>query len=195
MKSKSRPLSFSTADETADRKHERAIQAAGLLHYLLASGLALAAITGVALHRWKGALPWSDTLWVGGVFLVFAGLLSIVGHGFHRLKAWAGFASGGLALLCLMSLILNPEVRHPLVLSIAVIRNFALPVGIIITLYGAYLTLFAKGKRVLASDYRTAVVNRPEMQLALSKPFLAAGLLLSTAQSLKVLMIFIARAH
>lgn len=171
-------------------KHESAILATGQLYYLLALGLFLASGTGVVLRQWRGVLSWRDTLWVAGVFAGLAVLYAVAGYGLRTLARWSPYAAGGLALLCLSSVIINPAVQHPVVLSVALIRMAALPVGLIITLYGAYLVLFKKGVIVLSDDYRRAIAATPEVTYAFSRVFLGTGIVLVTVQCLKVLMVF-----
>jgi hypothetical protein len=173
-------------------QHEGAIMATGLLFYLMALGLMLAVISGVALKPWKSALSWSDTLWVGAVFASLAVFYAIVGHGLRSLATWSRYAAGALTMLCLSSLIINPALQHPVVLSVALIRVFAMPIGIVITLYAAYLALFGKGSVVLSPAYRAIAVQSPQ-DYRLTKVFLATGIVLVTVQSLKVLMIFTGR--
>jgi hypothetical protein len=189
MKSKNKAPTTSADTLQALAKQEGAIRATGLLYHLLALGLFLAACTGVVIHPWRGVLSWTLTLWVAGVFVALAALYAAVGYGFRTLRGWSGYAAGGLALLCLSSLIINPAVQHPVVFSVALIRMFALPVGIIITLYGAYLTLFAKGKMVLSPSYRASATGEVKTY-TLSKLFLATGIVLVSVQSIKVLMVF-----
>lgn len=167
--------------------------AMGQLYYLLAFGLLLASFSGVFLRQWRGVLSWPDTLWVAGVFIVLAGLYALVGYGFRSLARWSRYGAGGLAMLCLSSLIINPAVQHPLVLSVALVRMFAMPVGIVITLYAAYLALFAKGAVVLSREYRQIVTSAPKTEYTFSKLFLTLGIVLASVQSLKVLMIFTGR--
>ncbi|HSI09656.1 MAG: hypothetical protein ACAH89_05965 [Rariglobus sp.] len=174
-------------------KHEASILAVGQLYYLMAFGLVLAAITGVALHGTRGVLSWPDTLWVAGVFVAVAVLYAAVGYGFRKLATWSRYGVGALALLCLSSLIINPEVHHPAVFSVAVIRFFAMPVGVILTVYGAYLALTKKGATVLSADYRQVVADTPEVSYVYSRVFLAAGIVLMVVQSLKVLSVFIGK--
>lgn len=171
-------------------KHEGAIMATGQLYYLVALGLMLAALSGVGLRNWRGVLSWPDTLWVAGVFAGLGGLYAVVGYGFRSLAPWARYGAGGLALLCLSSLIINPAVQHPVVFSVAIIRMFAMPVGIVITLYAAYLTLFAKGEMVFSRAYRQVINDTPEVGYTFSKVFLALGIFLVSVQSVKVLMVF-----
>jgi uncharacterized membrane protein (DUF2068 family) len=195
MKQKNPAAKLNADTRLAHARHERAIKATGLIYQLLALGLFLAATTGILMRNWRGTLSWNHTLWVGGVFIALAALYFVVGHGLRKLASWAGYAAGGLALLCLSSVIINPAVQHPFVFSVAVIRVFALPVGIIITLYGAYLTLVAKGKVVLNRDYREANLAAGESDLTFSKVFLAVGIVLACVQSLNVLMIFTGRPN
>lgn len=195
MKQKIRAEKHNADTRQAHARHERAIKATGLIHQLLALGLFLAASSGILLRIWRGALSWRDTLWVGAVFIALAALYWAVGHGLRKLAFWSGYAAGGLALLCLSSVIINPSVHHPVVFSVAVIRMFALPIGIIITLYGAYLTLVAKGKVVLDRDYRQANPASEGGDLTFSKIFLVAGIALACVQSLNVLMIFTGRPN
>ncbi|MDF3056554.1 MAG: hypothetical protein K0R17_769 [Rariglobus sp.] len=171
-------------------KHEGALIAAGQLYYLIALGLLLASLSGIFIRQWHGVLSWPDTFWVAGVFIILAGLYALVGYGFRRLAPWSRYGAGALAMLCLSSVIINPSVQHPLVLSVALIRMFALPIGIVITLYAAYLTLFAKGTMILSSEYRQVIRDTPEVQYTFSKLFLAVGIALVSVQSVKVLMIF-----
>jgi hypothetical protein len=188
----------STSPDNADTlrrthfNHEGAIMATGLLFYLIALGLMLAVVSGVALKPWKSALSWPDTLWVGAVFAGLALFYAIVGHGLRSLATWSRYAAGALTMLCLSSLIINPTLQHPVVLSVALIRVFALPVGIVITLYAAYLALFGKGAVVLSPTYRALAAQAPQ-DYRLTKVFLAMGIVLVTVQSLKVLMIFTGR--
>lgn len=183
------------ASETrqAHFKHEASILAVGQLYYLMAFGLLLAAGTGVALHSSRGVLSWPDTLWVAGVFAVVAVLYAAVGHGFRKLAPWSRYGAGALALLCLSSVIVNPGIHHPVVFSVAVIRFFAMPVGVILTVYGAYLALTKKGATVFSADYRRVIGETPEVTYVYSRVFLAAGLVLMVVQSLKVLSVFVGK--
>jgi hypothetical protein len=135
----------------------------------------------------------ADTLWVAGVFVAVAVLYAAVGHGFRKLATWSRYGVGALALLCLSSLIINPEVHHPAVFSVAVIRFFAMPVGVILTVYGAFLALTKKGATVLSADYRQVVADTPGVSYVYSRLFLAAGIVLMVVQSLKVLSVFIGK--
>lgn len=187
--------STSTARKATDLrqtyfKHEGAIMATGQLYYLLGVGLFLAALTGVILRQWRGVFSWPDTFWVAGVFAGLGLLYAVVGYGLRQLAGWARFGAGGLALLCLASVIVNPAVHHPVVFSVALISMFAMPAGIVITLYAAYLALFGKGKVVFSEDYRQAIVATPEVRYTFSKLFLAVGIALVAVQSLKVLTVF-----
>lgn len=190
MSKPSRSAKKATDTRQAHVKHEGAIKATGQLYYLMALGLILAAFSGVFIRQWRGVLSWSDTLWVAGVFSGLAVGYAVVGHGLRMLAKWAPFGAGGLALLCLASVIINPAVQHPVVFSVAVIRFFAMPIGIVITLYAAYLALFAKGKVVFSADYRQVIADTPQVQYAFTKVFMVAGIVLSTVQAIKVLMVF-----
>jgi len=174
-------------------KHERSILAIGQLYYLMAFGLFLASVTGMALHSSRGVLSWPDTLWVAGVFTGLAALYAVVGYGLRNLATWSRFGAGALALICLLSVFINPEMHHPVVFSIAVIRFFAMPVGIILTLYGAFLTLTKKGAMVLSADYRQVVADTSEVSYVYSRVFMAGGVVLMVVQSLKVLSVFIGK--
>jgi hypothetical protein len=165
--------------------------ATGQLFYLMAAGLLLACVTGALLHSSRGALSWPDTLWVMGIFLLLAGLYVLVGYGLRSLSAWSRFGAGGLTLLCLSSIIINPALQHPFVFSVAVIRMFAMPIGLVITIYAAYLTLYGKGAKVLSPEYRQVIADTPRINYTFSKVFLVAGIVLATVQSLKVLAVFI----
>ncbi len=192
MKKTSDPSKKAAFTREAHFKHEGAIMATGQLFYLLAGGLLLACVTGSLLHSSRGVLSWPDTLWVMGVFLMLAGLYAVVGYGLRSFAPWSRYGAGGLALLCLSSVIINPEIHHPVIFSVAVIQKFAMPIGIIITLYAAYLTLFGKGAKVLSPEYRQVISATPETHYAFSKVFLVAGIILVTVQSLKVLTVFVA---
>lgn len=174
-------------------KHEASILAVGRLYYLMAFGLLLAAGSGVALHSSRGVLSWPDTLWVAGVFAGVAALLAAVGRGFCMLAPWSRYGAGALALLCLSSLIINPAIHHPLVFSVAVIRFFAMPIGVILTVYGAYLALTKKGATVFSADYRRTIGETPEVTYVYSRVFLVAGGVLMVVQSLKVLSVFVGK--
>ena len=183
------------ARETADLrvthfKHERAIMATSLLFHLIALGLSLAVVSGVAIKPWRSALSWPETLWIGGVFAGLAIFFAVAGSGLRRLATWSRYVVGALAMLCLSSLIINPAVQHPIVLSVAMIQVFAMPAGIVLTLYAAYLALYSKGAVVLSPAYRKVVAEAPHEDYKPTKVFLAMGIVLVTVQSLKVLMIF-----
>jgi hypothetical protein len=190
MKKKFKASESATDIRKAHFRHEGAISATGQLYYLIALGLGLASVTGVILRPWRGVFSWPDTLWVAMVFIVLAGLYALVGYGLRSLARWSRYGAGGLAMLCLSSVIINPTIQHPVIFSVALIQMFAMPIGIIITLYAAYLALFSKGATVLSPEYQQVIKDTPEIRYTFSRIFLVLGIVLVSVQSLKVLMVF-----
>lgn len=182
------------ASHDALAKHASAVLAMGNVYYLLACGIALASVTGVALRPWRGVLSPELTWWSAGVFIALAVLSAAVGRGFRRFAGWAPFGAGAIALLCCASFFVNPEIKHPLIFSILLVRVFALPVGAVVAVYGAYLALSKKGRdlfaRRAADKGKTGAPAEPPAY-TYSKVFLALALLVSTAQALRVLTFFV----
>ncbi|CAM3095205.1 hypothetical protein [Rariglobus hedericola] len=175
-------------------RHEGTILATGQLYYFMAAGLVLAALTGVIVKPWHGAFTWPHTLWAAGVFAGLGALYAVVGYGFRTLAPWSRYAVGALALICIASMITRPEGQPALIVSIALIKIFALPVGLLITLYGVYLAYCPQGKQILSKNYQQVVADTPKVKFGFSKIFLVVAILLASVQAVRVLMIFINRA-
>lgn len=174
-------------------KHESAVVAMGQLCYFIAMGLVLAGATGLVLKPWLRVLSWSDTLAVCGVFAMLALAYAALGRGFRTFALWARYLAGALGLLCLASLKVNPVVQGHAATVMSLIGLFAQPIGIVLTLYAAFLALSPKGAVVFSRPYREVIAATPAIQYTLSKPVVLAGMVLIAVQCFMLLAVFSGR--
>ena len=171
-------------------KHEAAIMMVGQLYYFIGLGLALCAITGVFMKSMGAALSWPDILGVVGVILALGAAYAVVGYGLRSLYMWSRYAAALLTLLCLASLRVNSQVQGYAATVLSLVGMFAMPIGIVITVYAAYLALSPKGAIVFSNDYRRVIASTPEIQYTFARVFLVAGILLVAVQSFMLIPVF-----
>jgi hypothetical protein len=171
-------------------KHEAAIMMVGQLYYFIGMGLTLCAVTGVLMKSFGAALPWSGTLGVAGVIVVLGALYALVGYGLRSLYVWSRYAAAFLALLCLASLRVNSQVQGYAATTLNLVGMFAMPIGIVLTGYAAYLALSPKGAVVFSRDYRRVIEATPEIQYTFAKVFMVTGVLLVAVQSFMLVPVF-----
>lgn len=171
--------------------HEAAIMMVGQWYYLIGLALALCAVTGFALKALQGsALSWGDVGGVAVVLVSLGALYAAVGYGFRKLNRWARYGGAVLALLCLASMKANPAVQGYASTALALVSMFALPIGIVITFYGAFLVMSPKGAIVFSKDYQGIVAETSEIQYEHKKFVVWAGTLLIAVQAFMLLAVF-----
>ncbi len=164
--------------------------AMGQLGFFIAMGLGLAGLTGLILQPWLRVLSWSDTVAVCAVFAVLALAYAALGHGFRTLAPWARYLAGVLGPLCLASLKVDPAVQGHAATVMTLVGMFAQPIGIVLTLYAAFLALSPIVAVVFSRAYREVVAATPLFCSTLSKPMTMAGLVLVAVQCFRLLAVF-----
>lgn len=133
--------------------HEASIKSIGLLYYLAAVIMPVAAISEILRPAGEDkGLPW----YVLVLLLVMALVYAVVGRWFRTL---------------------NPKARIPGAI-ISVLGLLAFPVGTLINGYILYLIFAKKSKVVFAEDYRAVIAATPEIKYKTSVlVWILAGLL------------------
>jgi len=162
----------------------------GQLYYFIGLGLLFCAVSGLIMKQFGTVLSWSDTLGVAGVLLVLGAVYALVGYGFRSLSVWSRYGAAVLALLCLASLKVNSTVEGFASTALTLVGQFAMPIGIVITLYAAYLVMSPKGAVIFSGNYRKVIADTPEIQYSFAKVFVVVGIFLVGVQSLMLLPIF-----
>jgi len=171
-------------------KHEASIMMMGQLYYFIGLGLLFSAVSGLIMKQCGAVLSWPDTLGVVGVLLFLGAAYALVGYGFRTLSVWSRYGAAVLALLCLASLRVNSTVEGFAATALALVGLFAMPIGIVITFYAAYLAMAPKGAVIFSGDYRKVIAGTPEIQYSFAKVFVVVGIFLVGVQSFMLLPVF-----
>jgi len=190
MSKKTRKIDSPSEIRNSYLKHEAAIMMVGQFYYLIGLGLFLCALTGLLIKYFGAVLSWSDTLGVAGVFLCLGVVYAVVGYGFRSLSTWSRYAGAVLAILCLASLKTNTAVQGYASTVLALVEMFAMPIGIVFTLYAAYLVMSPKGSIVFSKQYRKVIADTPEIRYTFREALAVVGIFLIAVQSFMLLAVF-----